>query len=646
MGNEIRAGKAFVEFSIKDSIGKGLERIKRQLADVGHVAMSAGKMLAGVGAGITAPLLFASHEFAEMGDQITKAANRTGVGVGALQELKYAAEQSDVSFEDLQGSIGKIQKTLAGAASGGKEQAEALSDLGLSISDLSSLSPDKQFELIADKLADITDPAVRASRGMAVFGKSFQTLLPLIEEGADGMKELRERARELGLVFSDEDVANATAFGDIVSDLTKQLKALVFTVGATIGEALQPFAEGATKVLRTVIDWVNANRPLILILASVGAGLVVAGTALIGLGVALSIASTAIGGLISAWGGLVAVFTLLTNPVVLVGAALAGLVIWFGYATEAGQATVGFLVGKFNELKNVAYETFGGIADALKAGDISLAANILWVGLQLAWANGTAELMAKWYQFKAGFVQVAAAAFYGVLDIYAKVKASLFSAFENTTSFLSDLWDGFTGTFAKSWDDTIGQVAKGMLYIQSLFDDSINYQDAADQIDNENARREADRRKQESEAAAKNEAELKKALEDIESEKQAALKANSDAELGLSAGASQNAKDDITALEEKRKALQAELDKLRGKAADERKESQPPEEPKKKKGPDLGDLEAAQTSTTSIKSAGVFNSAAIRSLEGNAGLDFLRRTAKATEDMNNKLGKLIMPAFT
>jgi len=37
-------------------------------------------------------------------------------------------------------------------------------------------------------------------------------------------------------------------------------------------------------------------------------------------------------------------------------------------------------------------EVFGGIRDALAAGDIELAAQILWTALQLAWLQGTQAL--------------------------------------------------------------------------------------------------------------------------------------------------------------------------------------------------------------------------------------------------------------
>lgn len=624
MASEIRAGKAAVELSLQDKFSKGLARAQKQLADFGSSLTSIGAKVGAIGAGILAPLVAASTRFASMGDEINKASQRTGVGVERLTELKYAAEQSGASFEELEGGLKKMQKTLFEAASGSKEANESLAAIGISLSDLDGLTPDEQFTRIADALSGVDDAAARTALTMGIFGKSGTQLIPLMADGAAGIQALQARARELGLTFSKEDAEAATQFGDTLDDLWKQVQAVTFQVGAAIANALQPFATVAIKVMTTVINWVKENRALVLSALAVGAGLVVAGAAVVGFGLSIKIALAAASGLQAGFSLLATGIGLLANPIVLVSALVVGLGAYLLYASGVGGAVVDFLSTKFGQLLGTAKETFGGIADALSAGDIALAANILWTGLQLAWTTGTQELQAKWSEFKAGFVQVAGAAFYGALELYESVKAALMTSWEQTVAFFGDLWDGFTDSFASAWDGVINSVAKGLLYVQSLWDDSLNYDEASAAIDEAAAQAQQERDQQAIANKQARDAQRDGNISTIDQDKQKAIADIQRREMELSEGADANAKAEIAALETKRKALQEQLAALRKQASDQKNaggnDTKPPNaafdpDAIKKLMEDAERKAEQQQFKPNGKSAGVFNSLAVQSLQ-------------------------------
>jgi len=72
----------------------------------------------------------------------------------------------------------------------------------VSVEDLAGLSPEQQFKLIADRLAEIEDPTPRAATAMDVFGRSGTKLLAMLSGGAAGIEELQEQARGLGLTIT------------------------------------------------------------------------------------------------------------------------------------------------------------------------------------------------------------------------------------------------------------------------------------------------------------------------------------------------------------------------------------------------------------------------------------------------------------
>ena len=80
---------------------------------------------------------------------------------------------------------------------------------------------------------------------------------------------------------------------------------------------------------------------------------------------------------------------LLTAAVV----ALGGYLLW---ASGAVGRALDWLKDRFNALKDDAVKAFGGIKDALMAGDIGLAAKIFWLTLKLEWERGTAPLREVW----------------------------------------------------------------------------------------------------------------------------------------------------------------------------------------------------------------------------------------------------------
>ena len=66
-----------------------------------------------------------------------------------------------------------------------------MSLLNLTVEDLNRLKPEKQFELIADRISKIPNPTARAAIAMQIFGKTGTSLLPMLAGGAKRMEGLR-----------------------------------------------------------------------------------------------------------------------------------------------------------------------------------------------------------------------------------------------------------------------------------------------------------------------------------------------------------------------------------------------------------------------------------------------------------------------
>ena len=129
---------------------------------------------------------------------------------------------------------------------------ESFTKLGISMSDLATMTPEQSFEAVMNGLASMEEGAEKNSIGNDLLGKSYVELKPLIAEGADGMQALKDRADELGLVMSEEAVDSGVVFGDTLDDVKNSLGMVVTEVGVEVMPILQKMA-----------DWLIENMPAI-----------------------------------------------------------------------------------------------------------------------------------------------------------------------------------------------------------------------------------------------------------------------------------------------------------------------------------------------------------------------------------------------
>jgi hypothetical protein len=234
---------------------------------------------------------------------------------------------------------------------------------------------------------------------------------------------------------------------------------------------------------------------------------------------------------------LVAGVGLLLSPVGLVVAGIVGLTAAWLKFTDSGGAALKWLTENLGEWKDFALETFQGIADALSAGDISLAIKILSSTLKVAWESAVIFMLEKWGNFKNEVNHIAIDAFYGILETANNVWASMRQG-----------WADFVNWFTNVWKGAQEKIAEGMIDIMAFFDDSINAADAKG-ILQEDAQRDKQRR----------EAEHKQKTKQIEGERAAReedlAQQNISANAGLDSDAAGELAERQRALDEHKKTL-------------------------------------------------------------------------------------------
>jgi hypothetical protein len=380
---DIQAGKAYVTTYVKNSaLLKGLQSIKTSLQGLGTSIMKIGSTLTAAGSSILAPIGAAVTQFVAMGSELDKVSRKTGLSAASLAEFKYAAEQVGAGLGDVEAASKTITKTLADAAMGSGSAHVALSRLGLTAAQLKSQSPEDQLQTVADRLKAIKDPALQAAMATQLLGGT--NLLPAVQQ----LGALRKEARDLNLVPTDKAVADAARLGRMTQTVFSAIRATVFEIGAAVAPMLFPIGDTLINIVSATTRWVRENAGLVRTVAMVAVGVVGIGLAVTAVGALIFGLGTAFGLVASAVTGVASIIGTLLSPLGLIVAAVAaGVVYWLRF-TDAGRRTAIEFGQLFGDLRETLNTTIGGIGDALRAGDLQLAAQIAVKGIQLAFMQG------------------------------------------------------------------------------------------------------------------------------------------------------------------------------------------------------------------------------------------------------------------
>lgn len=208
-------------------------------------------------------------------DRLGDAAKRVGTSASSLSALGYAADQSGTKAEVLEQGLLKLSQTMAKAAAGSERQAQLFRDLGVAVTDANGdlRASDQVFLDLADRFVEYRDGAGETALAAALFGKAAgPQLKQLLNEGAEGVGDLTDQARSLGIVMGDDAVAAAQQFSDRMDTLSAITRGffndvatqLLPSLNALTGVLIKQRAElgatskemgGIASVLQTVGRW-------------------------------------------------------------------------------------------------------------------------------------------------------------------------------------------------------------------------------------------------------------------------------------------------------------------------------------------------------------------------------------------------------
>lgn len=211
-----------------------------------ELATTLGVLSAAITASVGALTAFVHSEGA-WADDLNTLSKVTNISTSDLQKFQYATDLIDVSVSTLSGSLRKLTNNMQTASEGGTSSAvKAFDALGVSVTDSEGQLRNTQdtFYEIIDALGKVSNETERDALSMDIFGKSATELNPLIQGGAEQLKQLGSEAENLGLILSQDKLDKLNA----VNDRFDTLKAKFNQVKAITAEEMTPAVEGLVEV--------------------------------------------------------------------------------------------------------------------------------------------------------------------------------------------------------------------------------------------------------------------------------------------------------------------------------------------------------------------------------------------------------------
>lgn len=255
-----RAGKEGDKFA-KDTT-KNVEQTEKAFQGLG-------KVIAGIGFGA---LITQSIQLGKQLDSISRA---TGVAIKNVKGLQDAFTAAGGSADKASDGLTDLVKNIGDAAANGGELATAFRTVGVSLTDLATLSEQDILRKVIAGLAKIPDAATRSAVGMKIMGEAIKGVdLSRVNESYDAYSEkaakIEKSARAaadaqknlaaaytnvqtgvmMGIEPLTEMIAKLTENTTVIADMVKTLTQLALVVGGAF--AFSKLLSGFDSVVRAM----------------------------------------------------------------------------------------------------------------------------------------------------------------------------------------------------------------------------------------------------------------------------------------------------------------------------------------------------------------------------------------------------------
>lgn len=229
-----------------DTVGDRAQVAGTKAEDMGNRWAKAGAIVGAAAVAAATAVTALVRSQINAADETGEMAARLNVSTEYLSGMAFAAQTADTDVATLERGLAALTQTMSKSAGGSREHQQVFRAMGVSATDaMGQLRPLEQIlPEIADRFAQYADGPTEAALATKLFGDAGRDLLPLLNQGSEGMDALRARAAELGVVIDTQTATAADAFNTTLDQTIAVGKGAVAQITAGMLPALVDLAGG------------------------------------------------------------------------------------------------------------------------------------------------------------------------------------------------------------------------------------------------------------------------------------------------------------------------------------------------------------------------------------------------------------------
>lgn len=303
-----------------------------------------------------------------------------GVSSEAASGLLAVTQRFGLDTAGVSKSMGVLSKQIMAAADPAKYTGSVFDDLGVKLknTDGTIRTADSVFMSIADRFKAMPNGVQKTAESMQLFGKSGKDLLPILNLGSSGIKELEDKAASMGLVLTSGNVASVRKLISAQKDWNESTEGLKIQLGLALMPKMTEFAQILTTkvlpVVKDVVQWITTHKLALaalggvlgaLIIGPIVAFIIAIGWIPLAIGAAVAVAAIAIGFLIAKWkewhDWIIAIGLIIAGPLIPFIAMATLIIKYWDDIRNFGMQALDFIMAKVNWLKDNWLQALGFI---------------------------------------------------------------------------------------------------------------------------------------------------------------------------------------------------------------------------------------------------------------------------------------------
>lgn len=183
-----------------------------------------------------------AEKMGEAAEQTQHLAQRFGMTTAQMQALNGVAISSGVSFDTLTHGMMLLDRTAATTP-------EKFKKLGIEVK--AGASQMEILVAVADRFKEMPDGPTKTAAAMQTMGRNGAAMLPILNQGAEGLQELIEKSKEYGLV-NDDAQRSGMALAESVNEGKLAWAGLKETLSGAFAPLLTEMIDGFNGLVKAM----------------------------------------------------------------------------------------------------------------------------------------------------------------------------------------------------------------------------------------------------------------------------------------------------------------------------------------------------------------------------------------------------------